>query len=331
MPLVNTLDILKDARDRKYGVGAYNVLSLDQAAAIIRLCEELKAPVLITVPAVLEPYINFYDLGFLTRKIAESISIPVGLHLSHGQNIETLKKCIDSGFTSVMIDGSILPFEENVKLTREAVELCHKYGVACEGELGVVGSTTGEIKSTMTDPDEARRFVEATNIDIFAVSIGNAHGFYKGVPKLDFDRFNQIKQALSDKRNLFFTLHGGTGIAPEDLKKLISLGCPKICIYTEMCGAGKEKAFDYLARHPEYSGTKDVPELFKAIISGFLDVVRLDVDIFDTKNKALDFLGNNISNTRFNENETAVNKGFLSSEIIEKIVREVILKIDLDK
>jgi ketose-bisphosphate aldolase len=288
MPVVSTLEILKDARARKYGVGAYNVLSLDQATAIIRLCDQLKAPVLITVPAVLEPYVNFDDLCVITRSIAQKTSIPVGIHLSHGRDIPALERCIKAGFTSVMIDGSSLSFDENVKLTRKASEICHRNGIACEGELGAVGSTTGEIKSTMTDPEEAKKFVEATDIDIFAVSIGNAHGFYKGIPKLDFERFRQIREALSGKENVYFTLHGGTGIDPGDLKRLIAEGCPKICIYTEMCGAGKDKAFDYLARHPEYGGTMDVPELFKSIISGFLGIVRFDIDTFGSANRAVD-------------------------------------------
>jgi fructose-bisphosphate aldolase, class II len=312
MPFTSTLDILKDARNRKYGVGAYNVLSLDQAAAIIRLSNSLEAPVLITVPAVLEKYVSFSDLGAITREVAAKVSIPVGLHLSHGKDIATMRRCIDAGFSSVMIDGSALPFDENVKLTKEAADLCHSHGVACEGELGAVGSTTGEIKSTMTDPEEARRYVESTGIDIFAVSIGNAHGFYKGVPKLDFDRFGQIKAALASMPGVYFTLHGGTGISPEDLKKLIAQGCPKICIYTEMCGAGKEKAFDYLARHPEYMGTTDVPELFRAIHEGFLDVVRFDIETFGSAGKAQP--GN-------------ISSGNANASMIEAIVRDVIKKI----
>ncbi|MBN1299428.1 MAG: class II fructose-bisphosphate aldolase family protein [Actinobacteria bacterium] len=312
MPITSTLDILKDARERRYGVGAYNVLSLDQAAAIIRLSDSLEAPVLVTVPAVLEKYVNFSDLGAITRSVAQKCSIPVGLHLSHGKDIATMQRCIDAGFTSVMIDGSALPFDQNVSLTREAADLCHRHGVACEGELGAVGSATGEVKSTMTDPDEARRYVEQTNIDIFAVSIGNAHGFYKGIPKLDFERFNQIKTALFSKPDVFFTLHGGTGISPQDLKKLIEQGCPKICIYTEMCGAGKEKAFDYLARHPEYGGTTDVPELFKAILDGFLDVVKFDIDVFGSAQKA----------------KCSVVPGInINSSMIEDIVKSVINKI----
>jgi fructose-bisphosphate aldolase class II len=312
MPVASTLDILRDARAGKYGVGAYNVLSLDQAASIIRLSDKMKAPVLITVPAVLEQYVSFSDIGAVVREVAGKASIPVGIHLSHGKDIATLKRCIDAGFTSVMIDGSVLPFGDNVKLTSEGVQLCHKNGVACEGELGAVGSTTGEVKSVMTDPEEARRYVEATNVDIFAVSIGNAHGFYKGVPKLDFTRFNQIKDALSNKSNLFFTLHGGTGISPDDLKKLIAQGCPKICIYTEMCGVGKEKAFDYLARHPEYGGTMDVPEMFKAVLGGFLDVVKEDIEVFGSANK--------VSQTLQSLPGGSINAGSIE-EIVKKVMQ----------
>jgi len=316
MPVVSTLEILRDARSRKYGVGAYNVLSLDQAAAIIRLSDKFKAPVLITEPAVLEKYVSFSDLGAIVREVAGRVSIPVGLHLSHGKDIATLKRCIAAGFTSVMIDGSVLPFGENVALTAEAVSLCHKNGVACEGELGAVGSTSGEIKSVMTDPEEARKYVEATGIDIFAVSIGNAHGFYKGVPKLDFERFKQIKAAMAHKSELYYTLHGGTGISPEDLKKLISEGCPKICIYTEMCGVGKEKAFDYLARTPEYHGTYDVPELLRAITGGFLEVVEFDIETFGSADKSPLQQG-----AQFVQGDT------INADLIKEIVNSVISRI----
>ncbi len=285
MPFASTIDILKDARSRKYGVGAYNVLSLDQAAAIIRLSDKMKAPVLITMSPILDPYCSFGDLGIITRELAEKVSIPVGLHLSHGKDMATIESCVKAGFTSVMIDGSSLPFADNVKLTRKAAEYCHKHCVACEGELGAVGSASGEIESSMTDPNKAKRYVEETNIDILAVSIGNAHGFYKGLPKIDFERFKSIKKALIHKENVFFTLHGGTGVAPHDLKRLITEGCPKICIYTEMCGAGKKKAIDYLEKNPEYSGPLDVPELFKTIIDGFLKVVESDIKIFNSAGK----------------------------------------------
>lgn len=306
MPFVNTSEILKDARNRKYAVGAFNIFSLDHAAAIIRLCDSLGSPVLITEPAVLEPYLRFKDVGNITKYVASQVSIPVGLHLSHGSDIATIQRVIDAGFTSAMIDGSSLSFEENVKLTKEAAILAKKNGVTIEGELGAVGNTAGSIASSMTDPKLARQYVDETGIDILAVSIGNSHGFYKGTPKLDFQRFEDIKNAFGSDRKIFFTLHGGTGIADADIKRLIENEMTKICIYTEMCGAGKDKAFDYFARHPEYSGTKDVPELFKAIAGGFLDIVKHDIEVFGSVNKS-----NNMSSS-------------VSKEILESIVRKVI-------
>ena len=311
MPFVNTLEILKDAKKNKYAVGAFNVFSLDHAAAIIRLCDSLGSPVLITEPAVLEPYLCFKDLGSLTKNIASQVSVPVGLHLSHGSDIATIKRVIDAGFTSAMIDGSSLSFEENIRLTKEAAVLAHKSGVTIEGELGAVGNTAGSIASSMTDPVLAKKYVSETGIDILAVSIGNSHGFYKGTPKLDFQRFEDIKNQFKDNSNLYFTLHGGTGIADSDLARLIANEMTKICIYTEMCGAGKDKAMDYLARHPNYGGTKDVPELFKSIAAGFLSIVEHDINVFGSCHKS------------------ALTGAAISASELEKIVRQVISNIKL--
>jgi len=285
LPFKSVVEILKDAKERKYGVGSFNIMCLDQASALIHCAERLSSPIMITIPSVIEPYLDFKELSVITHCVAEKVSVPVALHLSHGMDLNIVKRAIEAGFSSVMIDGSPLTFKDNIKLTREAAKIGHENNVAVEGELGAVGSVTSEIESTMTDPKLAGEFVSETNIDIFAVSIGNSHGFYKGPPRLDFDRFIEIRDSVSFKKDLFFTLHGGTGINADDIKYLIAEGMTKIAIYTNMCAVGKEKAFEYLARHIDYEGNTDLPELLKAIFSGFIEVAELDMRIFNSIGK----------------------------------------------
>lgn len=281
MPFTKTTEILKDASDKKYAVGAFNLCGLDQSPALIREAEKIGSSILITIPAVIEPYVDFGDLGVVTKFAAELSSIPVGLHLSHGMDIETVQRAIASGFTSVMFDGSKLPLEENIKQTKIAVDIGHTNGVAVEGELGALGTSS----DLMTDPELAERYVRETGVDILAIAIGNAHGYYKGTPKLDFQRLEAIKKAISFRDDVYLTLHGGTGIPEADMKKAVAGGITKICIYTEMCGMGKDRALEYLARTPDYSGNYDVPELIKRITGGFVDIAREFMIMFGSASK----------------------------------------------
>jgi fructose-bisphosphate aldolase class II len=277
----NTIFILNDAQKNKYAVGAFNVNSLDQVPALIKLAESCNTPILIVLPAIIEKYVAIDELAAVTIAEADKVSVPVGLHLSHG-DMGAVERCIRAGFTSVMFDGSLMELKENIRYTKIASEMGHKYGTAVEGELGAVGAYSGSKDDNvviMTDPQQAKEFVEGTDVDIMAVSIGNAHGFYKGVPKLDFERLAQIKEAVKG-RNVYLTLHGGTGIPDSDMKKAIREGITKICIYTEMCAAGKDNAIEYLAKHPKYENNYDVPELLKAITDGFVAVARRDMEVF---------------------------------------------------
>ncbi|MCI8550614.1 MAG: class II fructose-bisphosphate aldolase [Lachnospiraceae bacterium] len=268
MPLCKTLDILRDCERRQYAVGAFNINGLDQPGALIRQAEKLGSPILMVEPGVIEQYVDFEDYVLVTARAAKQASVPVGIHLSHGLDLEQVERACKAGFTSVMYDGSKLPYEENVRNTKIAVEMGHKFGAAVEGELGALGSSFVDIKETMTDPDQARDFVARTGIDILAVAVGNAHGFYKGTPKLDFGRLSEIRRALM-AYNCYLTLHGGTGIPKDHIQRSIQLGISKICIYTEMCHVGKEQAKDYIKAHPDYTGNYDIPDLIRSVTDGF--------------------------------------------------------------
>ena len=268
MPLVKTTDMLAACRQGRYAVGAFNINGLDQPAALIQKADELGSPLIVVEPGVIEPYVNFEDFVAVTKRAAEAAKVPVSIHLSHGLDLEQVERAAKAGFTSVMYDGSKLPFEENIANTRKAVEIGHKYGAAVEGELGSLGSSFVDISETMTDPEKAREFVERTGVDILAVSIGNSHGFYKGTPHLDFERLAAIREAIA-AYPCYLTLHGGSGISEEHFRKSIEEGITKICIYTEMCALGREEIEAWLKEHPTYTGNYDTCELVKAAMKGF--------------------------------------------------------------
>jgi len=268
MALVKTLVILKECEKEKFAVGAFNINGLDQPAEIVKRANKLNAPILMVIPGVVEKYVDFEDFAAVTARAARDAKIPVGIHLSHGGDLAQFERAAKAGFTSIMIDGSSMEYEENVRLTKKAVEIGHKYGAAVEGELGAIGSSFATIEGSMTDPQLALDFVKRTGVDILAVSIGNTHGFYKGTPKLDFTRLDEIRNALEEEE-VFLTLHGGTGIPKNDIQKAIKKGIVKICIYTELCVQGKVEARKYIEELPDYIGNYDVPELYKAINHGF--------------------------------------------------------------
>lgn len=284
MPLCKTLDILKDCVSGGYAVGAFNINGLDQPQYLIRRAEELRSPVLIVEPGVMEPYVDFEDFVMVTARAAKKASVPVGIHLSHGLDLPQFERACRAGFTSVMYDGSKLPYEENVRNTKIAVDLGHRLGCAVEGELGALGSSFVDIKESMTDPDMAKDFVSRTGVDILAMSIGNAHGFYKGTPQLDFTRLNQIRRVLMPY-NCYLTLHGGTGIPEEHIKRSIQQGIAKVCIYTEMCHEGKKDIEQYLEANPGYKGNFDIPDMICALMKGFARSEEACMKMFMSTNK----------------------------------------------
>ena len=279
MPLCKTLDILQDCEKRNYAVGAFNINGLDQPQHLIKQAEKLGSPIIIVEPGVIEPYVDFEDMALVTARAAKKAKVPVGIHLSHGLDLDQFERACKAGFTSAMYDGSKLSFEENIRNTRIAVEIGRKFGVAVEGELGALGSSFANVSESMTDPDLAREFVARTGVDILAVAIGNAHGFYKGTPNLDFQRLADIRRALT-AYNCHLTLHGGTGIPRDHIQRSIQQGITKICIYTEMCNVGKRNVKDYIAKNPEYTGNFDIPDMIKTVMDGYATAEAECMDMF---------------------------------------------------
>lgn len=232
--LVTMNRVLEYAEAYGQAIGAFNVCTLEGLQATLEAAEELKQPVIIQFVEVHEPYISLEVMGPIMMMMAEQASVPVCVHLDHGEKIDYIKKALDMGFTSVMYDGSMLDFEKNVANTRMVVELAARYGASVEAELGAMGANGTSSEDRYTNPDEAKTFVELTGIDALACSFGTIHGLYTSEPKLDFDRISEIRK----KTGVPVVMHGGSGVSDEDFKECISRGVRKINYYTYAAKAG---------------------------------------------------------------------------------------------
>lgn len=236
MPLVSMKEMLNKAKDEGYAVGQFNINNLEFTQAILQAAEEEKSPVILGVSAGAGRYMSGFQ--YITKMVealidALEITVPVAIHLDHGSSLEQCVQAIHAGFTSVMIDGSHLPLEENIAITKEVVKVAHAVGVSVEAELGRVGDQDSGV---ITDPEKAYaipsecdRLVRDTNVDCFAPALGSVHGPYKGEPNLGFDRMEEVMNLTG----VPLVLHGGTGIPTKDIKKAISLGSAKINVNTE--------------------------------------------------------------------------------------------------
>jgi fructose-bisphosphate aldolase class II len=263
MALVPMKQILEEARKKGYGVGAYNVNNMEQIQAIMAAAQKTKSPVIIQASRGALKYSNFTYLGYLMKAaVIENPDIPVAMHLDHGNSLDSAKKAIDLGFSSVMIDGSLMEdgktpsnYDYNVKVTRSVVEYAHKYGVTVEGEIGRLGGIEDGVGSGsmhLTDPKEAKKFVEETGLDALAIAIGTSHGAYKfkGSANLAFDVLKEIRSLINiplvlhgassvpkeliEKVNKYGgALPGATGVPMDNLKEAIKLGVSKINVDTD--------------------------------------------------------------------------------------------------
>ena len=234
MALVSMKEMLIKAKAEKYAVGQFNINNLEFTQAILQAAQEENSPVILGVSEGAGKYMGgFVAVVHMVKGLIESynITVPVAIHLDHGSSFEKCKEAIDAGFTSVMIDASHHPFEENVQITKQVVEYAHAHGVSVEAELGTVGGEEDGVIGGINyaDPQECKNLVEQTAIDCLAPALGSVHGPYKGEPNLGFKEMEEISQ-LAD---LPLVLHGGTGIPTHDIQRSISLGTAKINVNTE--------------------------------------------------------------------------------------------------
>jgi len=228
MPLVTFNDILPQARRDKRAVAAFNVANLETLLSVFKAAEAERSPVIIQVYQRLFKDERAELIAAMTRSLAAKSGIPVALHLDHGESLEQIKKAIGIGYTSVMIDGSKLPFAENIALTAEAARIAHQAGVTLEAEIGHVPFGDGEIE--LSTAAEATEFVEKTGVDALAISIGTVHGFYKKAPVLDIARAREIGGRVA----IPLVLHGGTGVPEDQLRLAVGCGVAKVNIATEL-------------------------------------------------------------------------------------------------
>ena len=232
---VTSKEMIYAARKGGYAVPAFNAENLEMVQAIVAAAEKMKSPVMIqTTPSTVK-YLTLRQAVAMVKAEGEAASVPVALHLDHCESYEAVMAAVDAGYTSVMIDGSKLPYEENIAVTKKVVEDAHAKGITVEAELGTVGGKEDGRSADIayTDPDEALDFFSRTGVDIFAVAIGTAHGFYKGEPKLNFELLEKLAATIEAP----LVLHGGSGVPDEMIKKTIELGINKVNFATELRAA----------------------------------------------------------------------------------------------
>ncbi|SMB86303.1 fructose-bisphosphate aldolase [Desulfonispora thiosulfatigenes DSM 11270] len=284
MSLVSVDYLLEKAEKEGYAVGAFNCNNMEIVQAIVAAAEAEKSPVIIQASQGAIKYAGLEYIVNLVETAANTVSVPVALHLDHGTSFEQVIKCIRQGFSSVMIDGSQYSLEENIALTNKVLEIARPIGVSVEAELGKIGGTEDDIvvserDAMFTDPKDAQRFVEETGITSLAIAIGTAHGPYKGKPELDFERLKAIK-ALT---NIPIVLHGSSGVDDDDIRKAISLGVRKVNIDTNIRQAFTKAAKDVFTNNPEEI---DPRKVLGPARDAMIEIVREKIRVFGSNGKA---------------------------------------------
>ena len=253
--LVSLKEVLVKAREEKQAIAAFNVPNLEMVRAVIQAAEEVNVPVILQHAEGHGSLISLEEIGPIMLQYAEQSKVPVVVHLDHGKSFEVIMQAMKLGFTSVMIDASDLPFEENIARTKEIVKVAHSLGVSVEAELGHVFTSSlggGEGRAPdddqigetniYTDPQQAKKFVDATNVDCLAVAFGTVHGIYLKEPRLDLNRVKEIYEEVK----IPLVMHGGSGVEASDYRTAIENGIAKINYYTYANQAGAAALRDYL-------------------------------------------------------------------------------------
>ena len=276
MALVKMKDLLRRAEEKNIGCGAFSVGNMEMVRGAIRAAEELDTPIILQIAEVRLKNSPLHLMGPMMVQAAKEAKVDVAVHLDHGLTFETVDKALELGFTSVMLDASTLPFEENIARVMAVVEKARKYGATVEAELGLVGgSEDGSCDHGIrcTDPDDAVVYARETGIDALAVAIGNAHGNYPVAPTLAFD----VLEKIHEKVDIPLVLHGGSGITDKDFQRAISLGIRKVNIATA--------SFNSLTAHVEkYMESTDKHNFFdlnEAMVQGTYENVKRHILVFN--------------------------------------------------
>ena len=276
MALVKMKDLLRRAEEKNIGCGAFSVGNMEMVRGAIRAAEELDTPIILQIAEVRLKNSPLHLMGPMMVQAAKEAKVDVAVHLDHGLTFETVDKALELGFTSVMLDASTLPFEENIARVKAVVEKARKYSATVEAELGLVGGSEDvscDHGIRCTDPDDAVVYARETGIDALAVAIGNAHGNYPVAPTLAFD----VLEKIHEKVDIPLVLHGGSGITDKDFQRAISLGIRKVNIATA--------SFNSLTAHVEkYMESTDKHNFFdlnEAMAQGTYENVKKHILVFN--------------------------------------------------
>ncbi len=243
--LVSLGYVLELAEKGNFAIPAFNVYNMESVMGAIKAAEEMKAPIIMQVyPRLMKEETGYY-LSPIILAAAQKAAVPVCFHLDHGPSELETTRSIRYGATGIMLDGSTLPFEENIALTKRVVETCSYLDIQVEGELGHVGTTADDNMDEFTRPEDAKRFVEETGVACLAVAVGTAHGKYKKPPKLDIERIKAIREATG---NTALVLHGGSGVPDEEIKKAVAAGVRKMNFATDICYAFLDSCLEELQK-----------------------------------------------------------------------------------
>lgn len=288
MPLVNMKPLLRHAMDNGYAVAAFNLVDYNTTKAMVKAAEGLNAPVICQTSSKTIAYYSHEEIVSWVRTVAENSPVPVVLHLDHCKDLAMIEKCAQTGWTSIMIDASEYPFEENLEMSKRVREIAEKYNVGMEAEVGQImgvedDMVVDESESVLTSPEDAKIFCDALDLSAFACAVGTAHGFYKGEPVVDFDRIEAINKAT----NTPMALHGGTGLSDETFAKAIARGSAKVNISTNLKHVFVESFEAYRKANPDdYEPLRVIDAQYQAckdLFAGFIEK-------FGGKDKAQPFL-----------------------------------------
>jgi fructose-bisphosphate aldolase class II len=303
MALVTAKELLQAAEKGGYAVGAFNAVNMETAQAIIGAADDEHSPLILQITQTTMNYTDPEELAALVFVLVNKSKMPIAVHLDHGREFDIVMRFLKIGFSSVMIDGSLQPdgktprsYEENIEVTKKVVEAAHALGVSVEAELGRLGQIGTEIaaddpQKVLTDPQQAKEFVETTGVDSLAVAIGTTHGLFHGVPTIAHDRLEQINKVV----DIPLVMHGGTGVPDDAVTKAISLGIRKVNIDTQMRVAWYEATKEIIEETEKEHETEDqlgktrkydIRKLLAPARQAVKDIVRERMRVFGCSGKA---------------------------------------------
>ncbi|HWW63385.1 MAG TPA: class II fructose-bisphosphate aldolase [Sphingomonadaceae bacterium] len=288
MPLVNMKPVLREAMEQGYAVAAFNLVDYGTTKAMVKAAEELSAPVIVQVSTKTIKFYSHEEVYSWVHTVAARSPVPVVLHLDHCKDLDVIRKCVETGWTSVMIDASDQPFEKNLELSRQVVEIAAAKGIGVEAEIGQILGVEDDMvveahQSHLADPAEAERFCRELDLSAFAAAVGTAHGYYKGEPDVAFDLIKEI----NGRTRTPMALHGGTGLDEETIRRCISLGCAKVNISTNLKHVFVESFVGY---HQENPDDYEPLRLIKAQYDACKDLFKSKIAEFGGSNRAAELL-----------------------------------------